>query len=106
MECYSRIAPFARFYSTRPQVSRGVRPPHAMEADMYHLTRRIFLALGIIGAIATGSRVSKAQDVTDLPPLTPPGKLVDIGGWRLHLNCTGAMHPGQLTVILEAGIGD
>ena len=30
----------------------------------------------------------------------PPGKLVDVGGYRLHINCAGAGHP---TVIFEAG---
>src|SRR6266850_3669036 len=33
----------------------------------------------------------------------PPGKLIDIGGYRLHINCTGT---GQPTVILESGAGD
>jgi pimeloyl-ACP methyl ester carboxylesterase len=33
----------------------------------------------------------------------PPGKLVDIGGLRLHINCTGA---GSPAVILEAGPND
>jgi hypothetical protein len=33
----------------------------------------------------------------------PPGKLVDIGGLRLHINCTGAASP---TVIMEAGPND
>ena len=32
-----------------------------------------------------------------------PGKLVDIGGLRLHINCTGA---GSPTVIMEAGPND
>ena len=32
----------------------------------------------------------------------PPGKLVDIGGYQLHINCTGK---GSPTVILEAGLG-
>lgn len=31
---------------------------------------------------------------------SPPGKLVDVGGHRLHVNCTGA---GSPTVILESG---
>jgi pimeloyl-ACP methyl ester carboxylesterase len=35
------------------------------------------------------------------PP--PPGRLVDIGGQRLHVNCTGS---GSPAVILEAGTGD
>lgn len=39
-------------------------------------------------------------------PRSPPGQLVDIGGWRLHLNCTGEVRPSQPTVILEAGVGD
>ena len=33
----------------------------------------------------------------------PPGKLVDIGGRRLHINCVGEGFP---TVLLESGIGD
>jgi pimeloyl-ACP methyl ester carboxylesterase len=37
------------------------------------------------------------------PPPPPPGQLVDIGGQRLHVNCTGR---GSPTVILESGTGD
>lgn len=33
----------------------------------------------------------------------PPGKLVDIGGQRIHLHCTGR---GSPTVLLENGVGD
>src|SRR5580692_9072071 len=40
------------------------------------------------------------------PPFPPPGKLVDVGGWRLHLNCSGDVKPPAVTVILEAGAGD
>jgi pimeloyl-ACP methyl ester carboxylesterase len=40
------------------------------------------------------------------PPFPPPGKLVDVGGWRLHLNCAGEVRASQPTVILEAGVGD
>jgi pimeloyl-ACP methyl ester carboxylesterase len=46
------------------------------------------------------------QDQTTPPPFPPPGKLVDVGGWRLHLNCTGKARASQPTVILEAGVGD
>lgn len=37
------------------------------------------------------------------PAYTPPGRLVDIGGYRLHLNCTGKNGPA---VVLLAGGGD
>jgi pimeloyl-ACP methyl ester carboxylesterase len=33
----------------------------------------------------------------------PPGKLVDVGGHRLHVNCIGR---GSPTVVLESGAGD
>lgn len=33
----------------------------------------------------------------------PPGKLVDLGGHRLHVNCTGEASP---TVVVENGLGD
>src|SRR5919112_1704581 len=33
----------------------------------------------------------------------PPGRLVDVGGYRLHLNCTGGGGPA---VVLIAGAGD
>ena len=32
-----------------------------------------------------------------------PGQLIDVGGHRLHLNCTGS---GSPTVILEPGLGE
>lgn len=34
---------------------------------------------------------------------TPPGKLVDVGGHRLHLNCQGQ---GSPTIVLDAGLGE
>jgi pimeloyl-ACP methyl ester carboxylesterase len=51
------------------------------------------LAAAIVVAAFTMS--IRAQQ---LPP--PPGKLVDVGGHRLHVNCTGT---GSPTVILESG---
>ena len=72
---------------------------------MPRLSRLTLLVLGAIAGIAISSRTSIAQDA-DAPPFAAPGKLVDIGGWRLHLNCTGAAQPGRPTVILEAGLGD
>ncbi len=36
----------------------------------------------------------------------PPGSLIDIGGYRLHLYCTGQAKPGRPTVVIEAGVGN
>ena len=46
-----------------------------------------------------------AQNRVVKPP-RPPGQLVDVGGWRLHLNCTGSNKGRLPTVVLESGAGD
>ena len=55
--------------------------------------------------LASLTFVSETRAQTD-PPFPPPGKMVDIGGWKIHLNCTGEAKPNQPTIILEAGAGD
>jgi len=39
----------------------------------------------------------------EAPP--PPGQLIDVGGWKLHLNCVGTHKEGTPTVIFESGAG-
>jgi pimeloyl-ACP methyl ester carboxylesterase len=39
---------------------------------------------------------------SDARRFRPPGRLVDVGGRRIHLDCTGS---GSPTVVLEAGLG-
>jgi pimeloyl-ACP methyl ester carboxylesterase len=73
-------------------------------------SRRVIRAFGrgaacAIITLAAASRLS-AQNAATSPPFPPSGQLVDVGGWRLHLNCTGTATASQPTVILEAGIGD
>src|SRR6516162_5157930 len=50
--------------------------------------------------------VATAQLASTPPPFPAPGRMVDVGGWKLHLNCTGEQRVGKPTVILEAGAGD
>ena len=51
-----------------------------------------FITLFMLGAVAS---VASAQELA-----AAPGRLVDIGGRKLHLNCTGS---GSPTVVLESG---
>ena len=44
--------------------------------------------------------LAEAADVKGYPP---PGELVDVGGYRLHIHCTGT---GSPTVVIAAGLGD
>jgi pimeloyl-ACP methyl ester carboxylesterase len=52
----------------------------------------------VLLAILTALRAA-----TSAQALPPPGKLIDVGGYRLHLNCTGK---GEPTVVLIPGGGD
>ncbi|MBI1280561.1 MAG: alpha/beta fold hydrolase [Anaerolineaceae bacterium] len=68
-------------------------------------TRKILksvLALLLILVITTlllGAK-AKADLIAQYPPL---GQMVDVGGYRLHINCQGT---GSPTVIMEAGLGE
>jgi pimeloyl-ACP methyl ester carboxylesterase len=65
---------------------------------MRTITTSIILAL-LVGVLVSAHQASRVQT-----PSNPPGDaLVDIGGRRLHVSCTGI---GSPTVILEAGLGD
>ncbi len=56
------------------------------------------IGLPIVGAIYQA--IATARDRRNFPP---PGKLIDVGGHRLHLHVTGT-DTGKPTVILEAGM--
>src|SRR5688572_13309595 len=57
----------------------------------------VIVLLLLLSVIAVGQQKDKK------PTYSPPGKLVDVGGYRLHLNCTGKSGP---TAVLIAGGGD
>lgn len=61
-------------------------------------TAALVLILGGAGAI-----YQFAATRADVQRYSPRGKMVDVGGFKLHLQCTGA---GSPTVILENGLSD
>jgi pimeloyl-ACP methyl ester carboxylesterase len=56
----------------------------------------------VVIALSAGAIYQSIVGNVDETRYKPPGRLVDIGGRRLHLYCTGSESP---TVILEAGLG-
>lgn len=63
----------------------------------------VYILIGILVLLAIGwiyQRLSLQRDLRHFPP---PGKMVDIGGYRLHIQSSGE---GSPTVLLEAGFGD
>ncbi len=66
----------------------------------------VLVRVGLLLLVLLPGAIAWAQSESTSPPFPAPGKLVDVGGWRLHLNCTGDARPSQPTVILEGGKGD
>lgn len=56
-----------------------------------------------LGLLLAGAMYESAAEAADAKAYPPPGQLVDVGGYRLHINCTGT---GSPTVVIEAGLGD
>ena len=70
--------------------------------------RGCFLWLGaslasLLGLMLVGYIFETLAEAADAKAYPPPGQLVDVGGYRLHINCTGT---GSPTVVIEAGLGD
>lgn len=63
-------------------------------------TRMGFKALTLASALTLSTSLVGAAPTAEPKP---NGKLVDLGGYRLHVNCTGK---GSPTVIVENGLGD
>jgi pimeloyl-ACP methyl ester carboxylesterase len=58
-----------------------------------------FIGLALLLLIATGIIYQTMGAQIDTRRYPPPGKLVDVGGYQLHLHCLGA---GSPTVVLES----
>jgi pimeloyl-ACP methyl ester carboxylesterase len=56
------------------------------------------LALAVAGAIYQAIATERAERA-----YPPPGVMVDVGAYSLHINCVGQ---GSPTVVLDAGLGD
>lgn len=71
---------------------------------MWRWTRRIAVGLSslIVVAALAGATSQWLATRKELAATPPPGSLVDIGGYRLHLWCTGN---GAPVVILDTGLG-
>ena len=68
-------------------------------------TRRIiYMSMLVILLLVLGTGVAGAVAKSNLAKQHPaPGQLVDVGGYKLHINCVGE---GSPTVILAAGLVD
>src|SRR6476620_159213 len=79
---------------------------------MLHQTRRhlrsrsgrvqLYLVFTILAFSAVGGSYATVLNATDSTAMPVTGRLIDVGGHRLYLNCVGS---GSPTVVLEPGAG-
>ncbi len=62
----------------------------------------VYLVLAALGIASVGGGYETVRESLDARAYPMPGQLIDVGGHRLHLHCTGS---GSPTVVLEPGMG-
>ena len=62
----------------------------------------LYPVLAVLMVASVGGGYETVREYLDARAYPMPGQLVDVGGYRLHLHCTGS---GSPTVILEPGQG-
>lgn len=62
----------------------------------------LYPVIAILALASVGGAYETVSEATDVN-YSMPGQLIDVGGHRLHLNCTGS---GSPTVVLEPGAGE
>lgn len=88
-----------------PRVVKNPAAPHRASQKVLRkmvrfLAATLLLAVLLLGVGAAHQTVAGFRDRRNNPP---PGRLVDVGGYRMHIDCVG---DGSPSVILEAGLGD
>lgn len=65
----------------------------------------LWLFIGIVTLAAIGAAYQSIAIQIDKRAYPPLGQMVDVGGYQMHLYCTGTAVDGSPTVILENGLG-
>ena len=62
----------------------------------------LIFVTSLVACNLVGFIYQQAAEASDKQAFPPPGQMVDVGGYRLHIHCMGE---GSPAVILEAGTG-
>ena len=63
----------------------------------------LYPVCGVLFLSALGGGYETYRETADAGNYAMPGRLIDVGGHKLHINCTGT---GSPTVVLEPGLGE
>src|SRR4051794_40414302 len=93
---------------------RTTATPHTVAAQPHipHAAYRVLrwarcIGLGLILTLVALSAIGAAYQAVatqrDVRAYPPPGRLVDIGGYRLHIDCTGPETDGPMLILDHGG---
>ena len=86
--------------SVKPQTAR---PKSSVFVRLARIA--LWLIIGIVTLAGIGAAFQAIATAMDKRAYPPPGQMVNVGGYQMHLYCTGANVEGSPTVILETGLG-
>ncbi len=101
------------FGSAGHDVLRWVWPPAVLALSVWMMVRirremgtrfgrwLLYPLVALLAVVSVAGGAETVQSATSAKP-EMPGQLIDVGGHRLHLHCTGS---GSPTVVLEPGAG-
>jgi pimeloyl-ACP methyl ester carboxylesterase len=77
-----------------------------MGRTIWRWTKRVLagLALLLVALVIAGATYQAIATANDQAAYPPPGRMVDVGGFKLHILCAGTAVTGRPTVILESGL--
>src|ERR1700722_11494907 len=90
-------------FSCRPSGTRSEAIVNRTTANAVVKTWKCLFAIVVCSCLSAGSEAAKSAASGPGSRPEPPGKLVDLGGHKLHVNCTGK---GSPIVVVENGFGD
>jgi pimeloyl-ACP methyl ester carboxylesterase len=89
--------------SLQPVLPSAAIPPARRTSLRRKAARIAWGALGLLAIVAaSGAAYEAIAGAGDAAAFPPAGRLVDVGGYRLHLDCRGE---GSPTVVMDAGLG-
>jgi pimeloyl-ACP methyl ester carboxylesterase len=89
-----------QFPSAKPQIARSTS-----RALLWLKRVGLWSTIGLVSLAVVGALYQTVATSLDQGAYPPPGQMIDVGGYKLHLACTGANVNGSPTVILETGLG-
>ena len=62
----------------------------------------VYVGISVAAVLLFGIVWQQRASTNGIKQFPPPGRMIDMGGWRAHLHCGGTASP---TVVLDSGIG-